>query len=222
MEKKRKWLNALLLIAWGAFLTGCYPGGPEYTSDYNLVVTDYDQSFDFGSKLTYFMPDTVNFATNDEDIDEDVILGFERLILAEIESNMEARGYERVDSTFQEEPDLLIAVQVIAISNSGVSWIPGGGWWGGLYPPGWGWGWGGGWYYPPYYPIGYSYQTGTVLINLADPDDEIVEDGETKPALKWFAAMDGLLSSSTDANQQRIISGIEQAFDQSPYLQSNQ
>jgi hypothetical protein len=42
-----------------ALLYGCYPKGPEYTSDYDLVVSDYDPDYDFGSQKTYFMPDTV-------------------------------------------------------------------------------------------------------------------------------------------------------------------
>jgi hypothetical protein len=206
----------LLLVVW---LNGCYPGGPEYTSDYNLVVTDYDEDFNFNDKQTYFMPDTVNFETNDKDISDEVVRGFEELILNQIESNMSARGYERVDSTAAEAPDLFIGVDVFAIDNSGVAWIPGGGWWGGYYPPGWGWGGWGGWYYPPYYGIGYSYKTGTVLISMADPNATDVPEDEVK--VVWFGGLDGLLSSSTDANETRVRQGIDQAFDQSPYLQSN-
>jgi hypothetical protein len=212
----------ILMLSISAGIYGCYPGGPEYTSDFSLVVTDYEQDFNFGAQVTYYMPDTVNFSTN-QDIDEDVVLGFEELILNEIASNMSSRGYTRVDSTATEAPDMLVTVQVLAIKNTGVGWVPGPGWWWGYYPPGWGWGgWGGGWYYPPYYPVGYSYSTGTVIINLADPDDEIVEDGEIKLPIKWFAGLDGLLSSTTSTNAQRVQAGINQAFNQSPYLQSNQ
>jgi len=207
-----------LIIVMAASLYGCYPGGPEYTSDYSLVVTDYEKDFDFGSKKTYFMPDTVNFETNDKDISDEIVRGFEELILDEVESNMSARGYVRVDSTAQESPDLFIGIDVFAIDNSGLAWVPGGGWWGGYYPPGWGWGWGG-WYYPPYYPVGYSFKTGTVLINMADPN--ATDDPEDEVKIVWFGALDGLLSSSTATNQSRVTDGINQAFDQSPYLQSN-
>ncbi|MBS0001422.1 MAG: DUF4136 domain-containing protein [Cyclobacteriaceae bacterium] len=217
----KKMLLPLLFIL-SAFIYGCYPGGPEYTSDYNLVLTDYDDEFNFAVQENYFMPDTINFATNQQNIDEEVVRGFEQLILDVIESNMVSRGYTRIkDTTMTEAPDMLITVQVIAINYSGVSWIPGPGWWGGYYPPGWGWGGWGGWYYPPYYPVGYSYNTGTVLIHLADPDDRTENDGVEELPVKWFAGMDGILSSSTSANESRITYGINQAFDQSPYLQSN-
>jgi hypothetical protein len=210
-----------ILFILAALIYGCYPGGPEFISDYSLVVTDYDKDFSFGDKKTYFMPDTINFATNQEDIDEEVILGFEEIILNQIETNMSSRGYDRVDSTAAEAPDLFIGVHVIAINNEGVAWIPGGGWWGGYYPPGWGWGGWGGWYYPPYYPVGYSYQTGTVLIHMADPNaTDIPEDDDVK--IVWFGGLDGLLSSVTSNNETAVINGIDQAFDQSPYLQSNQ
>ena len=212
----------LLIFIPAVLLYRCYPGGPEYTSDYNLVLTDFDEDYDFSAQDTYFMPDTVNFATNQQNIDEDVVRGFEQLILDEIESNMASRGYSRVnDTTMAEAPDMLITVQVIAVNNSGVTWIPGPGWWGGYYPPGWGWGGGGGWYYPPYYPAGYSDTTGTVLIHLADPDDGIQNNGTEQLPIKWFAGLDGILSSSTEANESRITYGINQAFDQSPYLESN-
>ncbi len=207
-----------LLLVTALLMYGCYPGGPEYTSDYSLVLTDYDKDFNFTNKKTYFMPDTVNFETNDKDISDEVVRGFEELILNQVESNMSSRGYVRVDSTVEVSPDLFIGIDVFAIDNSGVAWVPGGGWWGGYYPPGWGWGWGG-WYYPPYYPVGYSYKTGTVLINMADPN--AMDDPEDKVKIVWFGGLDGLLSSSTSTNETRVRQGIDQAFDQSPYLQSN-
>lgn len=218
MDLNKKMRLIYLLLVSASLMYGCYPGGPEYTSDYSLVLTDYDKDFNFTNKKTYFMPDTVNFETNDKTISDEVIRGFEKIILNQIESNMSARGYAREDSTAAEAPDLFIGVDVFAIDNSGVAWVPGGGWWGGYYPPGWGWGWGG-WYYPPYYPVGYSYKTGTVLINMADPN--ATDDPEDKVKIVWFGGLDGLLSSSTASNESRVKQGIDQAFDQSPYLQSN-
>ena len=69
-------------------LSGCYPKGPEYTSDYSLVVSDYDQQFDFGSQRTYYMPDTVYLETNIENPDADRIRDFQDIILNEVEANM--------------------------------------------------------------------------------------------------------------------------------------
>ena len=211
-------LGAALVI----ILSGCYPQGPEYISDYSLVVTDYDDAFDFGSRKTYYMPDTIDFETNIDDDDiEDKLREFEELILNEVESNMSDRNYTRIDTTSLEDPDLVITIVVIALENTGIGWVPppGWGWWGGYYPPWWGPGWG--WGYPGWYPIGYSYTTGTVLIHLGDPEIKD-DDDNTKVKVAWFAGLDGLLSKNVNNNQEGIRRGINQAFEQSPYLQSNQ
>lgn len=209
----------------GAFmivLAGCYPKGPEFISEYNIVVTDYEEGYDFGSQNTYYMPDTMNFETNISDIKEEDIRKWENLILGEIASNMADRGYSRVDTTAAEPPDLVLTVSAVAFENTGVGWVPGPGWgwWGGYYPPGW-WGPGWGWGYPGWYPVGYSYSTGSVIMHLGDPDDVEEEDGETYVKIKWLGALDGLLSSYESTNEANIRNGIDQAFVQSPYLQSN-
>ena len=130
-SKQLNWIG--LVAALIIILSGCYPGGPEYVSDYSLVVTDYDPDFDFGSRKTYYMPDTINFETNIEDDIEDRVREFEKIILDEVEMNMSHRNYERIDTTSAEDPDLVITITAIAIKNTGVGWVPG---------PGWGW-WGG-------------------------------------------------------------------------------
>lgn len=205
----------MLSIAIAITMIGCYPGGPEYTSDYSLVITDYDTEFDFGSKSTYYMPDTISFSTNNDKITEADIVIIEKTVIDRIELNMQNRGYERVDTTFTGVPDLFIGAAALAIENSGVGWVPGWGY------PGWGWGWGG-WYYPPYYPVGYSYSTGTVLILMGDPSqDGIIEDGEIKLPVAWNAGLDGLLSSYRSNNVEGLKLLIDQAFEQSQYIKSN-
>ena len=51
---------ALVLL----MLAGCYPKGPEYYSDTDLTVTDYDQEYKFGDQKSYWMADTVEYITN--------------------------------------------------------------------------------------------------------------------------------------------------------------
>jgi len=207
--------TALIII-----LSGCYPQGPEYVSDYSLVVTDYDPDFDFGSRKTYYMPDTISFETNVTGDIEEKLREFETLILETIERNMSDRNYTRIDTT-QAEPDLIITTLAIAIESSGVAWYPppGWGWWGGYYPPGWGWGPGYGWGYPGWYPVGYSYSTGTVIMHMGDPDEK---EDDTTVKVTWVGGLDGLISSNVNTNQEGVRRGIDQAFTQSPYIQSNQ
>lgn len=213
MNIKSKYFNLSgLVVALIIMLAGCYPKGPEYIQDYGIVVTDYDPDFDFGSKKTYYMPDTISFETNmgDDDI-EDIIRQYEELILGLIEDNMSDRNYQRIDTSAAELPDLVIGVSALALENSGVGWVP---------SPCWSW-WC--WYYPPYwYPVGYSYSTGTVLIQMGDPEDFLNFNEDIEADVAWIGALDGLLSSSSATNVQGVTNGINQAFAQSPYIQSNQ
>jgi hypothetical protein len=56
-----------------------------------------------------------------------------------------------------------------------------------------------------------SYTTGTLVMTLVASGDDYIE-----PALVWRAAANGLLSGSY--NTTRITKAIDQAFKQSPYL----
>ena len=199
-----------LLVAFTVMLYGCYPKGPEYNSDYALVVTDYDPEYDFGSQKTYYMPDEIYLETNIENIDKERIEEFEELVLDLIATNMSQRNYTRIDTAGAQKPDLIIGVSALAIENSGVGWVPG---------PCWSW-WC--WYYPSWYPVGYSYTTGTVLIQMGIPGEIINYEDDNTANVAWVAGLDGLLSSSVNNNQAGVTKGINQAFEQSPYIQSNQ
>lgn len=211
MNIKSKQIYLLGLVsAFIVMLYGCYPKGPEYTSDYALVVTDYDPDYDFGVQKTYFMPDTVFIETNIEDPDLDKVKEFQDMILDLVETNMSNKNYTRIDTVDAQIPDMVMNVSALLIDNTGVGWVPSPCW---SY---WCWWYGGGWY--PYY---YSYSTGTVLIQLGDPVENILDD-EVEASLSWIAGLDGLLSSNVNNNIQGVTYGINQAFEQSPYLESNQ
>lgn len=210
MNISSKIFSSLGLIASVIILlSGCYPKGPEYTSDYSLVITDYDPEFDFGAQKTYYMPDTVYLETNVENPDAERIREFQELILETIEINMATRDYQRIDTSGAQKPDLVLGVSALAMDNSGVGWVP---------SPCWGWYC---WYYPVWYPVGYSYSTGTVLIHLGRPDG-VVDFEDDEVILVWLAGLDGLMSSNVNNNQAGVTKGINQAFEQSPYLKSNQ
>lgn len=197
-------------------LAGCYPKGPEYYSDLDLTVTDYDMEYNFGDQKKYFMADTVEYITNIEDgelDDADV----EKLLL-EIESNFMSRGYEKVEVADIDDAEFAITVSVIASKNSGVGWVPGP-----PYYPGWGWGPGWGGYYPPYWGgyYSYSYTTGSVIINWWDPQESpSPSSAEDLQPVHWVSTFNGLVSNSESNNASRIVASIEQAFNQSPYILS--
>jgi hypothetical protein len=225
--------NSLIAIAGMVILHGCYPNDDALSySETDITLTGYYDSVDFTKLKTYYLPDTV-FPVRDDTTDKSPVPNSD-LILSEIEKNMTNYGYTRVYFDDEvEEPDLMVAVAAISVTTVTV------GWW---YPyyPGWGWGWGWGWYksserdtdywygYPGYYPPGWgwggvpyysSYTTGTLLMEMSNPEDYRVVDGDTVVPMYWAGAVSGVLSGGD--NTSRISGGIDQAFIQSPYLQTN-
>jgi hypothetical protein len=55
MKKTKSLL--ILVCALGLLLLGCYPQGPEYVDDLDLVYTNHNADYDFASKGTYARPD---------------------------------------------------------------------------------------------------------------------------------------------------------------------
>ena len=212
-------MKKIKLLFYGIFLliavamVSCYPGGAEYYSDTDIVVTDYDSAF-FASHTikTYFLVDTVAYLTDDP---EDVDHTYDELVLTTIKDNLDALGYVEVDTGNDTPPDVLVTASVTTSTTSG--WVPGYPyypyypWWG---YPGWGWWWG---YYPGgYYPYYYSFSTGTLFITMGDPNNPIEDDdGNIKIPVVWGSAFNGMLSSSTQDMKSRIERSINQSFSQS-------
>jgi hypothetical protein len=102
-------------------------------------------------------------------------------------------------------------VSISARNNVGYTGYPWGGYWGWYlpYPPDWGWG-----YYPWYGGSIYTYRSGTVFMQMLDPAraDSTVQ----KVPTVWIGAMNGVAEG--DDIEERVIDGINQAFEQSPYL----
>lgn len=102
--------------------------------------------------------------------------------------------------------------QYVGIIYPGYPWWPGG-WWGGWYPC---------WYcgYPP--TVSYTrYDVGTVISELYDARQFEAGAVPSEVDPSWIAINRGLLSSSTNFNGERVVTGIRQAFTQSPYLDPN-
>jgi hypothetical protein len=208
-----------ILIIVGFFgallLASCYPDGPDYAEELDVVLTYHNPDYIFGTKTTYAMPDKIVKITGnlqEGDAPSFIPATTAALILSRIEENMTALGYQRV-SLESEGADLLLLPAAWETTTVSV-WYDYWYWWyGGYYP---GWGWGGGYY--PYYPPVYvsSYTTGTLIMNLMDKT-EIGANGN--PVLEWTGAINGVMTNTYDAT--RINTAIDKAFDQSPYLKTN-
>jgi hypothetical protein len=201
----------LLIAAVSLVLAACYPTGPEYAEDTDIVVTSYDEGYNFSESETFAMPDQIVVDVEIDDGDTTYIYMADKFAtptLETIQRNMEDLGYTRVD--VDEDPDLLLTPAAYTSTTYFYSyWYD---WWYGGY---WGWGWG--WYYPPSYTVS-SYTTGTMVMVLADPNQAIESPINRSPTL-WLSVLNGLMSGSYDIA--RVTEGIDQAFEQSSYLKTN-
>ena len=186
---------ALLFI-----MSGCYPDGAEYYEDTDVVYTNYNDKYDFKSKGTYSIPDKIVKITGELKDGEDpefVKEPYNTQILQKIKSNMTDLGYTKVTDPATADLVLFPAVW----TNTNITYYYD--YWCWYYPYYCGWGWG--------YPTVSSYTTGTLLMTLVADGEEFVQSTNV-----WTAAANGLLSGYYDVN--RVNKAIDQAFKQSPYL----
>jgi hypothetical protein len=199
---------SLVFILSGLFLWGCYPDGPTYTEELDVVITHHNPVYDFAAKGTYAMPDRIVKVTgNLREGDAPVFIPDANAaqITLEIASNMESLGWQRV--AISASPDLILtlaSLETTTIYYYYDYWN----WWYGGYP---GYGWG---YYPPVYASAYT--TGTLLMTFLDKN-ELGANGN--PVSQWTGAINGILTGKFDAT--RINPLIDKAFEQSSYLNIN-
>ena len=110
-------------------------------------------------------------------------------------------------------PKVVLRNKQITVVYPGYPW-GGGGWYGGWYP-----GFGGCYYcgYPSYGSV--TYQVGTVALEMYDLRK--IPSGGPVPSefdMSWIGIMRGIIGSNSATNSTRAITGIQQAFLQSPYL----
>jgi hypothetical protein len=198
-------LGFLMLGLGLVFTLSCtkYPPYSERLLEDLSIVTQYDKSADFDNYKTYSITGTITKVT---DHDTTYISGSEATtIISTIEKNMVENGF--VKPTGTDKPDL--GINLVYFENTKVyAYYPDYYYWG--YPY---YGWG---YYYPYYPVYYtSYTAGMLEIELIDlkypaPNNSLY--------LRWTAFIRGLLTGSHTS--QEIANSIDQAFTQTPQLQT--
>lgn len=208
---RKKYISRLLL-ALPVLLAACYPQGPDYIDDLDVVYTNHNPNYVFKGKSTYAMPDKIVKITGNAitgDPPKYLSDAVATPILTQIATNMTAMGYTQVD--IDSDPDLLLAPSELETTTI-TYWYDYWGWWWGGYYPGWGYP------YYPYYPYGgytTSYTTGTLMMMIIDPNQT---SGSGNPLSQWVGAANGVLTYSYSAS--RVNKLIDQAFRQSPYLKS--
>lgn len=187
-------------------IAGCYPGGAEFVDELDLVLTTHEETYNFGTATTFALPAKIPMVTGSVlEGDEPEYLDQVQadMILEKIRANMVSRGYEEADP---EVADLVI-LPATASSTTLVVYCD---YWGGY------WDW---WYYPGYggcyYPSGYTYTTGSLVITMMD------NDSSTPVVNVWAGVVNGLLQGSDASIEARVEKGIDQAFAQSSYIKTN-
>lgn len=191
-------------------LFGCtkYPDLYDDERTKDLSLTLYDNTNDFSPYLTYSIVDTVGNVISQDDTLALEPSKHSSLILTQIITNMTSLGYTKVDTS--DNPDLLVNAHTLSVDVQHV----------GSYYPYYGWGGGGYWGYPGYgysYPYYYTYTKsfGTVVIDIVDAKNRNDQTHQLK--VVWTALLIGATNSTGGANN-RITTGIDECFTQSPYL----
>jgi len=182
-------------------LNSCYPNDTVYYEDLDVVYTNYDDQFDFASKGTYSMPDKIVKVTGnliEGETPEFVKEPQNTQMLDKIKTNMTAMGYTLTVDPANAD---LVLFPAVWTNTTVYYWYD---YWCWYYPYYCGWGWG----YPTYTT---SYTTGTLVMTLVADGVDYID-----PATVWTAAANGLLSGAYSTT--RVNDAIDQAFEQSPYL----
>lgn len=224
--KKTRFFLFLSLAVVGLLMSSCYDDDVYYsTSDYDLTITNYDTTFDFQTYKTYFLRDSVDLKSDyikEDDPNWNIFYsnnGPSDQIIAKVRSHFDELGYTEIDSA--ENADFAVNMVALLMREAGY-----------VYYPGYWWGW---WGYYPWYGYGYvyTYETGTLVLDMVDGNSlrDFIEymDGAENPypgdpnspdlRYVWSAAVDGIQSDGNDLD--RVLDGIDEAFLNSPYLELN-
>lgn len=210
-------MKKLLMIVITCSLLACEPPADTVKLLDQLVVsTNYDEEADFSSYSTYSMAtDTIGFYSNRSPNDTIIVQSptnnYPRPVLSRIQSNLQARGFERVARNAN--PDVRINVYVVNDFNvfQTVNYP------GYFYPSYYGYGYGFGGFYGGFpYVSTYSTNTGALVVEMLDLRN-VTPDNKVKSV--WNAYM-GDVYSTIDLIKQSE-EALDQAFAQSPYLGSN-
>ena len=205
-------MKKLFFLACAALVMSACEKDPDMGGmDANLAVyTDYDSDTDFSAFKTYFLPDSIlepgsHHASYWKDENA-------QAIISEVEAQMNSRGYTRItDPEQKDDADVVVQLSYIAQTTHIVT----GGYFGGWWDYGF-WGPWSGWYYP--YPITYSYDTNTLVMEMVDLTASGESENSRLPVV-WYANASGF-DFGGRYSLKLLEDAVVQSFVQSPYVQS--
>lgn len=204
------------LACLAVFAVSCEKDPDLNKLDSNYVVyTDYDKDANFGSYNTFFLPDSILEAGSSNHAsywkDENALS-----IIDEVSTIMQERGYQRItDADQKDNADLGLQLTYVTQTNQVIT----GGYWGGWWDYGY-WGpWWDSWYYS--YPISYSYDTGTLIMEMVDLTRQEGDTTKRRLPIIWYVNAEGYSYNSSRTNMALILNAVDQAFAQSQYIKKN-
>ena len=156
-----------------------------------LVYTDYDQQADFSDVETFYLPDSILVIGN-ADKTEYWKDADAQEIIGTVADLMESRNFVRTDDKETAQTGLQISYVERVTYFVGYD-----------YP----------------YQVYYGYTAGSMLIEMVDLTAD--RQSNRKLPVIWDSFIGGLLTSSHKVNMQRTLDAVNQAFMQSPYLETN-
>lgn len=190
----------LALLVW----LGCYPERGTETDSYDSVFTLQDTSTNWATAATFSLADSVVHLVDPSEPDN-ITRQYDDDILARVRLNMVQAGY--TEEAVPESADFNVVTLVASGTFTGYYWDYWCSYYGWYYPA---WGC----YYPPYW-YSYEFDVGALMIGIADNRRFAAQ----RAPLVWAAVATGLMG--TGATLVRIQNAIDQAYDQSPYINSN-
>lgn len=193
----------------GLLVGGCALESFESAAETDTILTVRRAEFDFASQMSFAIDPEVEDLSDLVDDPREVGDEWDAPILASVRANLDALGWDEVDfpPTPGEVPDADVVVVAGKVATD--NW----GYYGGCYP--W-FGYAFWWCYPAYAVV--NYPVGSVVLTMLDPDD--VDDSGDVPIVPvvWAAGLSGLIATGSSNTASRLDRAIDQAFDQSPYL----
>ncbi len=208
--KKILFFSAALIM-----LAACHKEPYRDSDNEYLVYTSPGKDVNFTDYKTFYVADSLLVIGQADKPVYSKTPAAKDLILA-FRTNMEDCGF--VFMPDMEQADLGVQLTYIIKTERYIQYYDSPYWWldyPGYWPAGY-WGNWHGYYYPR--PVTYSYTTNALLTDIVDL--KAVQSEETPLEILWTSYIGGPAGSSYQGDAQRMKNAIEQAFKQSPYLET--
>jgi hypothetical protein len=227
MKPERICLYLFLLMTL-AGLSACYPVEKDIAyEDLDIALTEYDKDYYFPGDYNYYqsfqtfvVPDTVIHIIEEGAADE-ISRDYDKFILDQVRSNLLKLGLTEETDPQTNPPDITVGVSVTTSEHIVYNWYPYWAWFfvfikkgaepysatvGNNYP------------WQPYYGYGtsYSYTSGTIILEMVD-NSKVNEATQETPVI-WAGVINGAVGGPSDGIKDRLSTGIDRCFNQSPYL----